>query len=129
HHFRDSENIRQSLAYLTRRGFVREISGEYTLTQKGFLALGDLADIASSSPVLPQPELPTGHDGFKVGAMVVSTNPLYAGQGIGFIEQLRETQAKVEFRATVFSPPPYITESLTSFNAILMIKVLWGNNI
>ena len=37
YHFRDVETIIPSLTYLTKRGFVQEISGEYTLTPKGHL--------------------------------------------------------------------------------------------
>lgn len=43
--------------------------------------------------------------------MVVSTNPLHAGNGVGVVQQVRGEQAKVEFRPTVFSKPPHLTES------------------
>lgn len=42
---------------------------------------------------------------------VVATNPRHASLGTGIVQQVRGTQAKVEFRPTVFSQPPYLTES------------------
>jgi len=45
------------------------------------------------------------------GDSVLSTNPLHAENGIGVVQQIRGAQAKVEFRPTVFSNPPYLTES------------------
>ena len=45
------------------------------------------------------------------GNWVVSTNPLHADNGVGVVQQIRGEQAKVEFRPTVFSQPPYLTES------------------
>ena len=45
------------------------------------------------------------------GNMVSSNNPLYRYAGFGFVQQVREGQAKVEFRPTLFSSPPYLTES------------------
>jgi len=45
------------------------------------------------------------------GDWVVCTNPLHAGNGVGTVQQVRGEQAKVEFRPTVFSSPPYLTES------------------
>lgn len=40
------------------------------------------------------------------GTMVISKNPLYAGLGIGHVQQVRGSQAKVEFRPTISSPNP-----------------------
>jgi len=46
-----------------------------------------------------------------LGSMVISTNPLYVAMGIGHVQQVRGLQAKVEFRPTIFSDRPYLTES------------------
>lgn len=45
------------------------------------------------------------------GTRVVATNPRHVNLGIGVVHQVRGAQAKVEFRPTVFSQPPYLTES------------------
>ena len=57
------------------------------------------------------------------GNWVVSTNPLHAGNGVGIVQQVRGEQAKVEFRPTVFSKPPYLIESrILSVNELRAIK-------
>ena len=45
------------------------------------------------------------------GDAVVSSNPLFRDLGIGYVLEVRGGRAKVEFRPTVFSAPPYLTES------------------
>lgn len=44
------------------------------------------------------------------GAIVLSTNPLYRDLGTGVVLDVHGGQGKVEFRPTIFSDPPYITE-------------------
>ena len=57
------------------------------------------------------------------GNWVVSTNPLHAGNGVGIVQQVRGEQAKVEFRPTVFSKPPYLTESrILNVNELCAVK-------
>lgn len=54
---------------------------------------------------------------------VVSKNPLYSHLGLGIVQEVRGTQAKVEFRPTVFSKPPYRTESLfLDINDLTVVK-------
>lgn len=48
---------------------------------------------------------------FAEGDSVRSTNELYKGYGIGLIQKVRGTQAKVEFNPSVFMPPPYRSEN------------------
>ena len=48
---------------------------------------------------------------FAEGDLVRSTNELYKGYGIGRIQKVRGTQAKVEFNPSVFMPPPYRSEN------------------
>ena len=43
----------------------------------------------------------------QAGMWVVSTNPLHTDNGVGAVQQIRNEQAKVEFRPTVFSRSPY----------------------
>lgn len=50
-------------------------------------------------------------NGLSPGSVVISTNPLFRGLGTGYVQDVRGSQAKVEFRPTVFSTPPYLTES------------------
>jgi len=45
------------------------------------------------------------------GATVLSRNQLYRDLGTGVVLDVRGSQAKVEFRPTIFSDPPYITET------------------
>jgi len=45
------------------------------------------------------------------GDIVLSTNPLYRDLGAGVVLDVRGSQAKIEFRPTIFSDPPYITET------------------
>ena len=57
------------------------------------------------------------------GNWVVSTNSLHADNGVGIVQQVRGEQAKVEFRPTVFSKPPYLTLSRTlSLNDLRVVK-------
>jgi len=57
------------------------------------------------------------------GMWVVSSNPLHVGNGIGVVQQVRGEQAKVEFRPTVFSQPPYLTQSrILSVNELRVVK-------
>lgn len=59
----------------------------------------------------------------KPGTIVTSENPIYTRHGIGTIQQVRGDQAKVEFRPTVFSTPPYITESrILNLNEFRVVK-------
>ena len=54
---------------------------------------------------------------------VVSTNALHADNGVGIVQQVRGDQAKVEFRPTVFSKPPYLTESrILNVNELRAVK-------
>jgi superfamily II DNA or RNA helicase len=62
-------------------------------------------------------------NGIDPGAWVVSSNPLHSGNGIGVVQQVRGEQAKVEFRPTVFSRPPYLTESrILNINELHVVK-------
>ena len=45
------------------------------------------------------------------GAHVACTDPLPGSKSVGVVQEVRGSQAKVEFRPTVFSRPPYLTES------------------
>ena len=45
------------------------------------------------------------------GITVVSNNPLFKDLGVGYVQEIRGSRAKVEFRLTLFSTPPYLTES------------------
>ncbi|MBU4272369.1 MAG: DEAD/DEAH box helicase family protein [Planctomycetes bacterium] len=57
------------------------------------------------------------------GNWVVSTNALHADNGVGVVQQVRGEQAKVEFRPTVFSKPPYLTLSRTlSLNDLRVVR-------
>jgi len=57
------------------------------------------------------------------GTWLVSTNPLHAGSGIGVVQQIRGDQAKVEFRPTVFSRPPYLIQSrILNVNELRVVK-------
>lgn len=47
----------------------------------------------------------------RPGDAVRSTNALLRGFGVGYVQEVRGTRAKVEFRPSVFSAPPYLTES------------------
>ncbi|MDP8206171.1 MAG: DEAD/DEAH box helicase [Candidatus Electryonea clarkiae] len=56
-------------------------------------------------------------------SLVVSINSLHADNGVGVVQQVRGEQAKVEFRPTVFSKPPYLTESrILSVNELRTVK-------
>jgi len=46
-----------------------------------------------------------------VGKAVVSSSPLFMSLGTGHVLEVRGDRAKVEFRPSVFSKPPYLTES------------------
>lgn len=48
---------------------------------------------------------------FHEGAFVRSVNPTYKDLGIGRIQKVRESQAKVEFNPSVFMHPPYRSEN------------------
>lgn len=43
--------------------------------------------------------------------LVRSSNPLYARYGVGRIQKIRQSQAKVEFNPSVFMHPPYRSEN------------------
>jgi len=47
----------------------------------------------------------------KADDAVVSMSPLFRDLGVGHVQEVRGSRAKVEFRPTVFSAPPYLTES------------------
>ena len=86
---------------MLRLAFIEESNGHLDVTERGRLVLGDLAsDIA-------------------INSWVISTNPQHADNGIGVVQKVRREQAKVEFRPTIFSNPPYSTET-----RILSIKEL-----
>ena len=59
----------------------------------------------------------------KSGDAVVATNPLFRGLGVGYVQEVRGPRAKVEFRPTVFSTPPYLTESkIIDVDELKMVK-------
>lgn len=59
----------------------------------------------------------------EIGNWVISTNAVHADNGVGVVQQVRGDQAKVEFRPTVFSKPPYLTLSRTlSLNDLRVVK-------
>ncbi len=98
-HFKGS--VEKEVQTLVTAGFIEESNGHLDVTERGRLVLGDLAsDIA-------------------INSWVISTNPQYSDNGIGVVQKLRREQAKVEFRPTIFSNPPYSTETI-----ILSIKEL-----
>ena len=88
----------EEIQTLIRTGFLEESDGRLTVTAKGRFVLGDIAN--KEEPVR-----------VDTGSWVVSTNPLHSDNGIGVVQQVRRGQAKVEFRPTVFSKPPYDTVS------------------
>ena len=92
------EVAEEEIQTLIKAGYLKESDGHLTVTKRGRFVLGNLAN--EEDPVR-----------IDTGSWVVSTNPLYADNGIGVVQQVRRGQAKVEFRPTVFSKPPYDTVS------------------
>lgn len=91
-HFEGS--VEEEIQRLVMAGFLEESDGRLDVTKRGRFVLGELA----ASTV-------------AAGSWVISTNPLYSEAGIGVVQQVQGEQAKVEFRPTIFSKPPYSTES------------------
>ncbi len=59
----------------------------------------------------------------RPNAWVASSNPLYKDSGTGVVQQIRGNQIKIEFRPTIFSAPPYLTESrILNVNELHVIK-------
>ena len=84
---------------LITAGFLEEKSdGHLALTERGRFVLGDLANATQRMEL-------------KNGSWVISTKPLHTDNGIGVVQQVHREQAKVEFRPTVFSNPPYSTKT------------------
>ena len=92
--------VGEDIQKLIRAGFLEDADGQLFLTERGRFVLGDLANVAQRKEL-------------KKGSWIVSTNPLHADNGIGMVQQVRGEKAKVEFRPTVFSKPPYLTVSRT----------------
>ena len=94
--------VEEEVQSLVAAGFLEEVDGRLGITERGRFVLGDLADAAGNK----EAEI-------EAGSWVISTNPLHAENGIGVVQAVQRQQAKVEFRPTVFSKPPYLTISRT----------------
>lgn len=111
-HFERS--VKKEVQTLVTADFLEESDGHLSVTARGRFVLGDLADATDNK----EEQLL-----IDTGSWVVSTNPLYADSGIGVVQQVRREQAKVEFRPTVFSRPPYDTISrILSVNELRAVK-------
>ncbi len=98
-------------------GFVEETDGRVALTDRGRFVLGDLAEGPGTKGAEPE---------IRKGSWVISTQPLYIDEGIGIIQQVQGDQAKVEFRPTVFSKPPYRTVSRhLGLDQLRVVKSPW----
>lgn len=93
--------IEQEVRTLVTAGFLEEADGRLDITERGRFVLGDLANAGNKEAQI------------ETGSWVISTNPLHAENGIGVVQAVRPQQAKVEFRPTVFSKPPFLTVSRT----------------
>lgn len=94
--------VEEEVQQLVGAGFLMESDGRLDVTERGQFVLGDLA----GSTVTKDQRM-----GIKEGAWVISTNPLYEENGIGVVQKVRGEQIKVEFHPTIFSKPPYVTET------------------
>ncbi len=101
-HFEGS--VEKEVKRLVTAGFLEERDGHLDVTERGRFVLGDLANDTSNKEEQIQ---------IDTDSWVVSTNPLHAENGIGVVQKVRGQQAKVEFRPTVFSKPPFLTVSRT----------------
>ena len=111
-HFEGS--VEEEVEKLVAAGFLLESAGHLSVTTRGRFVLGDLAGDTVTE------EKRTAIDS---GAWVISNNPLHADNGIGVVQQVQREQAKVEFRPTIFSNPPYETVSrILSLNTLRVVK-------
>ena len=111
-HFEGS--VEEEVQTLVTAGFLEESDEQLNITERGRFVLGDLA----GDNVIKGEKVEIG-----TGSWVVSTNPLHTGNGVGVVQQVRKQQAKVEFRPTVFSKPPYSTESrILNIDELRVIK-------
>ena len=106
--------IEESVQKLVAAGFLEESNGYLDITERGCFVLGHLADDTGikekESEVLK-------------GSWVISIHPVHADNGIGVVQQVQGDQAKVEFRPTVFSKPPYDTVSrILNLHELRVIK-------
>lgn len=90
--------VEEEVHRLVKAGFLMESDGRLDVTERGRFVLGDLA----GSTITKEQRIE-----IKEGTWVVSTNSLYAENGIGVVEKVRGQQAEVTFRPTVFSKPPF----------------------
>ena len=106
--------VKEDVQTLVTAGFLEESSGHLDVTARGRFVLGDLAGDAGIEEKRIE---------INRGSWVVSTNPLHADNGIGVVQEVQGAQAKVEFRPTVFSNPPYDTVSrILSVNELRGVK-------
>ena len=111
-HFEGS--VEEEVQKLLTAGFLEESAGHLGVTARGRFVLGDLASDRMTKDKRIE---------IDRGTWVISNNPIYADKGIGVVQQVQREQAKVEFRPTVFSTPPYLTESrILSVNELRVIK-------
>ena len=102
--------VEEEVQALISAGFLKESDEQLDITERGRFVLGDLANMSQQIEV-------------KNGSWVVSTNPLHTENGVGVVQQVRNEQAKVEFRPTIFSNPPYLTVSRTlNVNELRAVK-------
>ncbi len=87
-------SVEEEVQRLVKDGFLDESDGRLDITERGRFVLGDLANAMVIK-----------------GSWVFNTNLQHAQNGIGLVQEVRGERAKVEFRPTVFSAPPYSTES------------------
>ena len=111
-HFEGS--VEEEVQKLVTAGFLDESAGHLGVTAKGRFVLGDLA--SDTITIEKRVEIDRG-------AWVISNNPLHADNGLGVVQQVQRERAKVEFRPTIFSKPPYLTVSRTlNINELRVIK-------
>ena len=99
-HFKGS--VTGEVQTLITAGFLEESDGNLAVTERGRFVLGDLANATDNNK--EQVRIDTG-------SWVVSTNPLYAEDGVGVVQKVRGQQAEVKFHPTVFSNPPFLDVS------------------
>ena len=90
--------VEKEVEMLVTAGFLEESNGRLDVTGRGRFVLGDLADATGNKEEQVR---------IDKGSWVVSTNPLYAENGVGVVQRVRGQQAEVLFRPTVFSKPPF----------------------
>ena len=111
-HFEGS--VEEEVQKLVTAGFLEEAAGHIGVTDRGRFVLGDLAGAKRTKEKRIE---------IRRDAWVISNNPLHADNGIGVIQQIQGEQAKVEFRPTIFSKPPYVTVSrILRINELRVIK-------